>query len=41
LEHLHQHERVTNADKVLQEKLYQFVKKPPVVTHLIAAQRRQ
>lgn len=35
LEHLRQHERVTNADRVLQEQINQMVIGEPVVTHLI------
>ena len=39
LEHLRQHERVTNADRVLQEAVHRFdVAGAPKVTHLIAAQ---
>jgi hypothetical protein len=39
LEHLRQHERVTNADRVLQEKLLRLLEDPnPKVTHLIAAE---
>jgi len=36
LEHLRQHERVTNADRVLQEEINRMVTGEPVVTHLIA-----
>jgi predicted MFS family arabinose efflux permease len=36
LEHLRQHERVTNADRVLQEQINQMVVGEPAVTHLIA-----
>ncbi|WP_283811795.1 MFS transporter [Rhodopseudomonas sp. BR0G17] len=36
LEHLRQHERVTNADRVLQEQIRLFDAEPKV-THLIAA----
>jgi hypothetical protein len=37
LEHLRQHERVTNADRVLQDAVYRFhTEGTPVVTHLIA-----
>jgi predicted MFS family arabinose efflux permease len=39
LEHLRQHERVTNADRVLQEQINQLVIGEPVVTHLINADR--
>ncbi len=38
LEHLCQHERVTNADRVLQEELNSLLLegKKPIVTHLVA-----
>ena len=40
LEHLRQHQRVTHADRVLQESLQRFqVQGGPKVTHLVAAQR--
>jgi MFS family permease len=39
LEHLRQHERVTNADRVLQEHINHLVIGEPVVTHLIAPDR--
>ena len=40
LEHLRQHERVTNADRVLQEAVQQFhAEGAPKVTHFIAAER--
>jgi MFS family permease len=39
LEHLRQHERVTNADRVLQDAVHQFhTKGTPEVTHLIASE---
>jgi hypothetical protein len=38
LEHLRQHERVTNADRVLQEETQRLLLEPPRVTHLIAVQ---
>jgi MFS family permease len=39
LEHLRQHERVTNADRVLQETVQRFhTESTPKVTHLIAAE---
>jgi MFS family permease len=42
LEHLHQHERVTNADRALQEGVYKFhTQGAPKVTHLIAAKTRR
>lgn len=39
IEHLRQHERVTNADRLLQERIRRFHRgdTPPVVTHLISA----
>jgi len=39
LEHLRQHERVSNADRELQEQVQAFVVGSPKVTHLIAAER--
>jgi Transmembrane secretion effector len=40
LEHLRQHERVTNADRVLQEHVQLFhLEGAPKVTHMIAAER--
>ena len=40
LEHLRQHERVTNADRVLQELVQRFHREgAPKVTHLVAAER--
>jgi MFS family permease len=36
LEHLRQHERVTNADRVFQEHLQQFASAPPRVEHFIS-----
>jgi MFS family permease len=38
LEHLRQHERVTNSDRVLQDKIHQLLRTAPVVTHLISAE---
>jgi predicted MFS family arabinose efflux permease len=39
LEHLRQHERVTNADRVLQETVHRFqIEGTPTITHLIAAE---
>ena len=37
LEHLRQHERVTNADRVLQERVHHLLIGAPVITHLVAA----
>jgi branched-subunit amino acid transport protein len=40
MEHLRQHERVTNADRVLQETVNHFnIEATPKVTHLIASER--
>ena len=36
LEHLRQHERVTNADRELQEHVQRFLEDTPKVSHLIA-----
>ena len=42
LEHLRQHERVTNADRVLEAAARRFdAAGAPKVTHLIAAQREE
>jgi hypothetical protein len=39
LEHMRQHQRVTNADRVLQNAVHSFhAEGAPVVRHLIAAQ---
>jgi hypothetical protein len=38
LEHLRQHKRVTNADRVLQVHVQRFLKAKMIVTHLIAAE---
>jgi MFS family permease len=38
LEHLRQHKRVTNADRVLQEHVHRHVRGKPKVTHLVAAE---
>jgi hypothetical protein len=38
MEHLRQHQRVTNADRVLQEQVHRFVQASPVVTHLVSAE---
>ncbi len=39
LEHLRQHERVTNADRIMQESLLRFqLAGEPIVTHFIAAE---
>jgi quinol monooxygenase YgiN len=36
LEHLRQHERVTNADRLLEERLRSLLRAEPVIRHLIA-----
>ncbi len=41
LEHLRQHERVTNADRVLEQHVRRLVRDLPKVTHLIAAEPRR
>jgi hypothetical protein len=42
LEHLRQHERVTNADRVLQKAVVRFQQgKTPIVTHFVAAERKR
>jgi MFS family permease len=42
LEHLRQHDRVTNSDRVLQEVVHRFhIQGAPKVTHFIAAERGQ
>ena len=38
LEHLRQHKRVTNADRVLEDHVRHFLQAKPIVTHLIAAE---
>jgi MFS family permease len=37
LEHLRQHQRVTNADRILQDQVHHLVREAPRVTHYIAA----
>ena len=38
MEHLRQHERVTNADRVVQDAVDKFhLSGTPIITHLIAA----
>jgi Transmembrane secretion effector len=41
LEHLRQHQRVTNAGRVLQERVHRLLEGTPIVTHLIATEREQ
>jgi MFS family permease len=38
MEHLRQHQRVTNADRLFEDRVGQFVQRPPIVTHLINAE---
>jgi len=38
LEHLRQHERVTNADRMLQDHIHRLVESTPKITHFIAAE---
>jgi hypothetical protein len=35
VEHLRQHERVTNADRVVQERVESLVRGEPKVTHFV------
>jgi quinol monooxygenase YgiN len=37
MEHLRQHQRVTNADRVLQHRIRHLLREPPHVTHFVAA----
>ena len=39
LEHLRQHERVTKADSVMQERVERFLLQPAKVSHLVTAER--
>jgi predicted MFS family arabinose efflux permease len=39
LELMHQHERVTNADRMLEDEIRQLLTEAPRVTHLIASER--
>jgi quinol monooxygenase YgiN len=39
LEHLRQHERVTNADRTHEERVRKVLRAEPVITHMIAAER--
>jgi MFS family permease len=38
LEHLRQHERVTNADRMLQDHIHHLVQGTPKITHLVAVE---
>ena len=40
-EHLRQHKRVTNADRLVQEEVRRLLKAPPTTTHLVAAHSRR
>ncbi len=39
LEHLRQHERVTQADRLSQERVHRFLLQPEKITHLISAEQ--
>ena len=39
LELMHQHERVTNADRLLEDQIRQLLTETPQITHLIAPDR--
>ena len=39
LEHLRQHERVTRADRLLQERMQRLLLQPAKVTHLVVAEQ--
>ena len=41
IEHLRQHHRVTNADRLLQQKLQHFLREAPQVTHFVAARHER
>jgi MFS family permease/quinol monooxygenase YgiN len=41
IEHLRQHQRVTNADRQLEQRVARFFREPPVVTHFVAAGTEQ
>ena len=38
LEHLRQHERVTHADRVLQEQMHGLLRHTPAVRHLVSVE---
>jgi MFS family permease len=38
VEHLRQHQRVTHADRVLQDRMHRLLRQPPTVTHLVAVE---
>ena len=37
VEHLRHHERVTEADRVIQDRIAALLREPPVIRHLVAA----
>jgi hypothetical protein len=37
-EHLRQHERVTNADRMLQDRIYHLLEAPPTVRHFVSTE---
>jgi MFS family permease len=37
IEHLRQHQRVTRADRAVEERVWRFAREPPRITHYIAA----
>jgi MFS family permease len=39
LEHLRQHERVTNADRIVENEVYRYLKQPVKTTHFVSARR--
>jgi len=39
LEHLRQHQRVTKADRLVEERARQLLREPPRITHYLAAQK--
>jgi MFS family permease len=41
LELMHQHERVTNADRMLEDQIRQFLTDTPQITHLVASAERR
>jgi hypothetical protein len=38
VEHLRQHERVTHADRVLEQQIHRLLERPTVVRHLISVE---
>ena len=38
VEHLRQHQRVTHADRVLQDRMHRLLRQAPTVTHLVAVE---